>query len=104
MQDPYCHSSSVLVERPAEIAFEIVADGVKQGSWAWGSAERSEVEPGLFFGRSIFTGRPSQDRRREMRRDAPVLAPRNAKRCGLGAIRLHPRGRDVHDQRPSRAK
>ena len=57
MQDPYCHSSSVLVERPAEIAFEIMADGIKQGGWAWGSAERSEVEPGLFVGRSIFTGR-----------------------------------------------
>lgn len=57
MQDPYCHSSSILVERPAEVAFEIVADGLKQGSWAWGSAQRREVEPGLFLGHSIFTGR-----------------------------------------------
>ena len=57
MIDPYCHSSSVMVERPAEVAFEIMADGVKQGQWAWGSADRVEVEPGLFRGASIFTGR-----------------------------------------------
>lgn len=57
MQDPHCHSSSILVERPAEIAFEIMSDGIAQGRWAWGSAERKEVEPGLFLGRSIFTGR-----------------------------------------------
>ncbi len=57
MQDPYCHSSSILVERPAEVAFEIMADGLKQGNWAWGSAGRTEVEPGLFLGHSIFTGR-----------------------------------------------
>jgi len=57
MQDPFCHSSSVMVARPAEAAFEIMADGIKQGRWAWGSADRREVEPGLFHGRSIFTGR-----------------------------------------------
>ena len=57
MQDPFCHSSSVMVARPAEAAFEIMADGIKQGHWAWGSADRREVEPGLFLGRSIFTGR-----------------------------------------------
>jgi hypothetical protein len=57
MQDPFCHSSSVMVARPAEAAFEIMADGIKQGRWAWGSADRREVEPGLFLGRSIFTGR-----------------------------------------------
>jgi hypothetical protein len=57
MIDPFCHSSSVMVERPAEVAFEIMADGVKQGRWAWGSADRTEVEAGLFKGTSIFTGR-----------------------------------------------
>lgn len=57
MIDPFCHSSSVMVERPAEVAFEIMADGVKQGRWAWGSADRVEVEAGLFRGTSIFTGR-----------------------------------------------
>lgn len=57
MQDPYCHSSSVAVSRPAEIAFKIVADGIDQGRWAWGSFDRTEVEPGLFLGRSVFTGK-----------------------------------------------
>ncbi len=57
MQDPYCHSSSVRVERPAEVAFEIMSDGLKQGRWTWGSFERTEVEPGLYRGHSVFTGR-----------------------------------------------
>lgn len=57
MRDPHCHSSSILVERSAEVAFEIMSEGVKQGQWAWGSANRIEVEPGLFKGTSVFTGK-----------------------------------------------
>ncbi|MDO1582725.1 hypothetical protein [Rhizobium oryzicola] len=57
MIDPHCHSSSILVERPAKVAFGLMADGVEQGRWAWGSAERIEVEPGLYRGTSIFTGK-----------------------------------------------
>jgi hypothetical protein len=57
MQDPHCHSSSVAVSRPAEIAFEIMSDGLKQGQWALGSLMRREVEPGLFIGQSSFTGK-----------------------------------------------
>jgi len=34
-----------------------MADGIKQGRWAWGSFERTEVSPGLFKGRSVFTGK-----------------------------------------------
>jgi hypothetical protein len=56
MQDPFCHSSSIKVDIPAEAAFEIMSDGVEQGRWAWGSVDRTEVEPGLFLGHSIFTG------------------------------------------------
>ena len=48
MQDPHCHSSSIAVSRPAESAFEIMSDGLKQGRWALGSLTRREVEPGLF--------------------------------------------------------
>jgi hypothetical protein len=59
MIDPFCHSSSIMVERPAEIAFEIMSDGLKQGRWTWGSFDRTEVEPGLFEGTSVFTGRPT---------------------------------------------
>jgi hypothetical protein len=57
VQDPFCHSSSVSVNRPAAQAFEIMSDGLKQGNWAWGSFNRTEVEPGLFMGRSVFTGK-----------------------------------------------
>jgi hypothetical protein len=57
MQDPYCHSSSIKVERPAEIAFEIMSEGIKHGRWTWGSFGRTEVEPGPFMGHSVFTGR-----------------------------------------------
>ncbi|MEK6347370.1 MAG: hypothetical protein V4764_07815 [Burkholderia sp.] len=57
MQDPHCHSSSILVARPAEAAFEIMSDGLLQGRWAWGSFDRREVEPGLFVGTSVFSGK-----------------------------------------------
>lgn len=56
MQDPHCHSSSIAVACPAETAFEIMAEGLKQGQWTWGSFNRKEIEPGLFLGRSVFTG------------------------------------------------
>ena len=59
MIDPHCHSSSIMVERPAEMAFELMSDGLKQGQWAWGSLNRTEVEPGLFCGTSTFTGKPT---------------------------------------------
>jgi hypothetical protein len=54
VRDPYCHTSSIAVARPAEIVFDIMADGLKQGKWAWGSFDRREIEPGLFVGRSVF--------------------------------------------------
>jgi hypothetical protein len=57
LRDPHCHSSSVTVARPAEVAFALMADGVNQGRWAWGSFDRAEVSPGLFKGRSVFTGK-----------------------------------------------
>jgi hypothetical protein len=57
VRDPYCHTSSIAVARPAEIVFDIMADGLKQGKWAWGSFDRREIEPGLFVGRSVFDGK-----------------------------------------------
>ena len=56
MIDPHCHTSSILVSVPADRAFEIMSDGIKQGQWAWGSWQRREVSPGLFVGTSIFDG------------------------------------------------
>jgi hypothetical protein len=57
VRDPFCHTSSIAVARPAEIVFEIMADGLAQGRWAWGSFGRREIEPGLFVGRSVFDGK-----------------------------------------------
>jgi len=57
MQDPHCHSSSIMVERPASTAFEIMSEGLKQGQWTWGSFQRREVKPGLFVGQSVFSGK-----------------------------------------------
>jgi hypothetical protein len=34
-----------------------MADGLKQGTWTWGSFDRREIEPGLFLGHSIFDGK-----------------------------------------------
>lgn len=56
MQDPFCHSSSIQVNCPAHVAFELLADGIKQGTWAWGSFNRTEIKPGLFKGTSVFSG------------------------------------------------
>jgi hypothetical protein len=55
--DPYCHTSSIAVTVPARSAFAIMADGIAQGRWAWGSWDRREVEPGLFVGTSLFDGK-----------------------------------------------
>jgi len=57
MQDPHCHSSSISIGCAAEAAFEIMSIGLKQGQWALGSMNRREVEPGIFHGQSVFTGK-----------------------------------------------
>jgi hypothetical protein len=57
MIDPYCHTSSIDVAIDAEATFAIMADGAKQGEWAFGSWNRREVEPGLFVGASLFDGK-----------------------------------------------
>ena len=54
MIDALCHTSSIAVAVPPETAFKIMADGIEQGRWAWGSWQRREVEPGLFVGTSLF--------------------------------------------------
>ena len=82
MIDPHCHSSSIMVERPAAVAFELMSDGLKQGQWAWGSLNRTEVEPGLFVGASTFTGKQTFVRlhvdRRRFQVDYEVGAAKDA--------------------------
>jgi hypothetical protein len=57
MRDPHCHSSSIAIGCAAEAAFDLMSNGLKQGQWALGSMQRREVEPGIFLGQSIFTGK-----------------------------------------------
>jgi hypothetical protein len=57
MQDPHCHSSSIAIGCAPEVAFDLMSNGVRQGQWALGSMQRREVEPGIFLGQSIFTGK-----------------------------------------------
>ena len=54
--DPYCHSASIEVDRPAETAFAFMADGIKQGQWAFGSWDRRAVADDVFEGTSLFSG------------------------------------------------
>ncbi|HXP30758.1 MAG TPA: hypothetical protein VN832_06690 [Stellaceae bacterium] len=96
MIDPFCHTSSIDVAVPAEIAFDIMADGVRQGEWALGSWRRREVEPGLFVGTSLFDGKETwvrihADRARlaidyEVGRSRDGLSFRNAARVVPGAL------------------
>ncbi|MFG6565660.1 hypothetical protein ACGYLI_15685 [Sulfitobacter sp. 1A13421] len=57
MSDEYCHSSSIRVDRPAEVVFSLMSDGLKQGHWAWGSFQREAIENQTFCGTSVFTGK-----------------------------------------------
>lgn len=59
MIDPHCHSSSILVHVAPERAYEIMANGLEQGRWAWGSFQRQEHSPGVYVGTSIFDGKPT---------------------------------------------
>ncbi|GAA6201601.1 hypothetical protein [Aquicoccus sp. SU-CL01552] len=56
MIDPHCHTSSIKVNKPAEVVFDLMSDGVKQGGWAWGSFDREDVGDGIFAGTSVFNG------------------------------------------------
>jgi hypothetical protein len=51
-----CHAATAPVSAPAKQAFAFMADGVKLGRWALGCLDTKEIEPGLFAGRSQFTG------------------------------------------------
>ena len=57
MSDRLCHTASIQVGVPAEQAFAFMADGMKQGEWAFGSWQRRQVGDDLFVGSSLFSGR-----------------------------------------------
>lgn len=102
MIDAHCHSSSILVRADAERAFELMADGLRQGRWALGSWQRRAVGPSLFVGESVFTGvrtwvRIHADREKlsvdyEVGASEETLRFRNAARVFDGPILGHPPG------------
>ena len=99
MIDQHCHSSSILVTASPEAAFEIMADPLKQGQWAWGSLNRREVEPGIFVGTSVFDGKETWVRLRPNRanltidyetgRSRETIRFRNAARILPGPVLNH---------------
>ncbi len=96
MIDPHCHSASIAVAVPADVAFAFMADGVKQGDWAFGSWQRRALGDGLFVGTSLITGQPTYVRihadagRRLIDYDvglaADALEPRNSARILPGPV------------------
>ena len=54
--DIHCHTASIAVAVAPETAFAFMADGIKQGEWAFGSWQRTQVGDGLYAGTSLFTG------------------------------------------------
>lgn len=55
MTDLLCHNSCILVKAPVDAAFDIMADGLRQGEWA--SSRKSRVGNDLFVGISALDGK-----------------------------------------------
>jgi hypothetical protein len=93
--DRYCHTASSEVAVPAEVAFDYMSDGIKQGEWTLGSWNRRQRDDGLFVGESLFDGKETYiridaDRGRLLvdyfvGRDPERLAPRNSARIVRGS-------------------
>jgi hypothetical protein len=52
----HANSASVLVNVPADVAFEFLADGMNQSYWALGSLDRRRLSEDLYAGTSMFDG------------------------------------------------
>lgn len=52
----HANSASVLVNVPADVAFEFLADGMNQSHWALGSLDRRRLGEDLYVGTSMFDG------------------------------------------------
>ena len=55
--DPHCHTCSCQVDVAARVAFDYLADGLKQSEWTFGSWNRRQVADDLFVGTSMFDDR-----------------------------------------------
>lgn len=52
----HANSASVLVNVPADVAFEFLADGMNQSYWALGSLDRRRLSEDVYAGTSMFDG------------------------------------------------
>src|SRR5438132_12579207 len=96
MLDPFCHTGSIAVAVPALTAFRFMADGIKQGEWAFGSWERKRRDDGIFVGTSLVDGKSTYVRihadETKLLVDYDVglapdaLAPRNSARIIPGSV------------------
>jgi hypothetical protein len=48
------HVATAEVSVPAQVAFEYLADGIRQGEWTLGCVDRERVGDDLFRGRSLY--------------------------------------------------
>ena len=55
--DLYCHTTTIDVTTPADLAFEFMADGLKHSQWAFGSANRRLYKDDILVGTSMYSGR-----------------------------------------------
>jgi hypothetical protein len=56
ISDPFCHTASIEVTRPADMVLDYISDGLKHSDWTLGSLERRDEGDGLYSGISIFNG------------------------------------------------
>ena len=96
MNDPHCHTSSIAVAVPALTAFRFMADGIKQGEWAFGSWDRRKLNDDVFVGTSLVDGKSTYvrihaDEKRllidyDVGTSPEALAPRNSARIVPGPV------------------
>ena len=56
ISDPFCHTASIEIARPAEVVLDYLSDDLKHSDWTLGSLNRRHEGNGLYSGTSIFSG------------------------------------------------
>lgn len=56
ISDTHCHTSTTVVNKPANEVMAYIADGMKHNDWALGCLDRKQIGENLFHGRSLLDG------------------------------------------------